>query len=305
MLHDTLMLASALASVPESMLDPMGPVAAEQKAHLIRVISLTMIAIVPVLIGVPLLYWRYRRRPNSPAAYTPNWGFSGWLELVAWGVPILIILSLASVLVYSTRLLDPAKPIGPNPIRIEAIGLNWKWVFIYPEQGVATIDQLVVPVGRPVELVMTSDTVMLSPQAAALNGQIYVMPGMVTRQNFQADKSGTTMGRNMMYNGIRYRRRACCLACGAWRRHWSRIVTTSANSCRMGRWRAAISRWQASAAAQSRCSAAIRQGSLPTSVRWGGLRAMHLIFVNADSPVAGRISFNGSSLSFPRRMQRL
>jgi len=192
---------ATLPTVPESMFDPMGPVAAEQKAHMIRVVLLTMIAIVPVLIGVPLLAWRYRRRPGSKAKYTPNWGFNGWLELTMWGVPIAIIVVLAGALVYSTKLLDPARPIGPEPMQVQAIGLNWKWVFIYPEQGVATIDRLVIPVGRPVELVMTSDTVMLSPMAAALSGQIYVMPGMVTRQNLQADRAGSTTGRNMMYNG--------------------------------------------------------------------------------------------------------
>jgi len=194
-------VVGALPTVPETMFDPMGPVAAEQKAHMIRVVLLTMIAIVPTLIGVPLLAWRYRRRPGSKAKYAPDWGFNGWLELVMWGVPVAIIASLAGVLVYSTRLLDPARPIGPEPMQIQAIGLNWKWVFIYPAQGVATIDRLVIPVDRPVELVMTSDTVMLSPMAAALSGQIYVMPGMVTRQNLQADRTGRTTGRNMMYNG--------------------------------------------------------------------------------------------------------
>ena len=201
MLVEAAALATALPLVPETMFDPMGPVAAEQKAHMIRVVVLTMIAIVPVLVGVPLLVWRYRRRPGSKATYSPNWGFNGWLELAMWGVPVAIIAVLAGALVYSTKLLDPARPIGPEPLKVQAIGLNWKWVFIYPQQGVATIDQLVVPVGRPVELVMTSDTVMLSPMAAALSGQIYVMPGMITRQNLQADRTGRTTGRNMMYNG--------------------------------------------------------------------------------------------------------
>lgn len=194
MLVEAAALATALPLVPETMFDPMGPVAAEQKAHMIRVVVLTMIAIVPVLVGVPLLVWRYRRRPGSKATYSPNWGFNGWLELAMWGVPVAIIAVLAGALVYSTKLLDPARPIGPEPLKVQAIGLNWKWVFIYPQQGVATIDQLVVPVGRPVELVMTSDTVMLSPMAAALSGQIYVMPGMVTRQNLQADRAGRTTG---------------------------------------------------------------------------------------------------------------
>lgn len=191
---------SALPSFPESMLTPMGPVAAEQKAHLLRVIALTMIAVLPVLIGAPLLLWRYRYRQGG-AQYRPGWSFNKYLECAMWGVPVAIILSLAGTMITSTRKLDPATPLGPTPLQIQAIGLNWKWLFIYPEQGVASIDALVVPVGRPVELSMTSDTVMQSLMVPALFGQNYAMPGMVTKMNFLGGLTGITTGRNWQFSG--------------------------------------------------------------------------------------------------------
>ncbi len=193
---------AAMASAPlqQSFLQPMGPVAAEQFTHLLRVVGITMVVILPVLVGVPFILWRYRYgKPRGD--YTPEWEFSKPLEYALWGVPVLVVIVLASWLCYSTQKLDPYKPVGPEPLRVQAIGLDWKWVFIYPEEGIATVDELAVPVGRPVEITLTTDTVMQSLLIAPLTGQIYAMPGMTTKLNFSATRPGEAQGENTQFNG--------------------------------------------------------------------------------------------------------
>ena len=192
--------ALASGALQQSFLQPMGPVAQEQSTHLMRVVGITMIVILPVLVGVPLILWRYRYA-KPPGAYAPEWEFSGKLEYVLWGVPVLIVIVLASWLWYSTQKLAPYEPLGPDPLQVQAIGLDWKWVFIYPAEGIATVDELVVPVGRPVELTLTTDTVMQSLLIAPLTGQIYAMPGMTTKLNFAATRTGQAEGENTQFNG--------------------------------------------------------------------------------------------------------
>tara|TARA_R110000787_G_scaffold4651_1_gene17675 strand:- start:13604 stop:14512 length:909 start_codon:yes stop_codon:yes gene_type:complete len=197
--------AVAETSATQSFLQPMGPVAEEQAAHLMRVIVITMIVILPVLVGVPLILWRYRLN-SGKAKYTPEWEYSNKLELALWGGPVVIVVVLASWLWYSTSKLDPYKPIGENPLQVQAIGLDWKWVFIYPEAGIATVNELAIPVGRPVELTLTTDTVMQSMLIAPLTGQIYAMPGMTTKLNFSATRAGTAEGENTQFNGTGFGR---------------------------------------------------------------------------------------------------
>ena len=194
---DAVVASDALS---QSFLQPMGPVAAEQFNHLLRVVAITMIVILPVLIGVPLILWRYRyAKPRG--GYAPEWEFSAKLEWALWGVPVLVVVALASWLWYSTEKLDPYDPLGPDPLQVQAIGLDWKWVFIYPEEGIATVNELAVPVGRPVELSLTTDTVMQSLLISSLTGQIYAMPGMTTKLNFSATRTGEAEGENTQFNG--------------------------------------------------------------------------------------------------------
>ncbi|WP_346219558.1 cytochrome ubiquinol oxidase subunit II [Fulvimarina sp. MAC3] len=191
---------AATDALQQSFIQPMGPVAEEQFTHLIRVTLITMIVILPVLIGVPLILWRYRySKPRGE--YAPNWEFSAKLEYALWGVPAVIVIVLSSWLWYATAKLDPYDPLGPAPLQVQAIGLDWKWLFIYPEEGIATVGELVVPVGRPVELTLTTDTVMQSLLIAPLTGQIYAMPGMTTKLNFSATKAGNAEGENTQFNG--------------------------------------------------------------------------------------------------------
>ncbi|WP_205700698.1 cytochrome c oxidase subunit II [Croceicoccus sediminis] len=192
--------AHASSGMEQSFLQPMGPVAEEQFSHLLRVVGITMVVILPVLIGVPFILWRYRyAKPKGD--YTPEWEFSKALEWALWGVPVVVVLVLASWLWYSTEKLDPYRAQGPDPLQVQVIGLDWKWVFIYPEEGIATVNELAVPVGRPVELTLTTDTVMQSLLISSLTGQIYAMPGMTTKLNFSASRTGVAEGENTQFNG--------------------------------------------------------------------------------------------------------
>ena len=197
--------AIASGTLEQSFLQPMGPVADEQFTHLLRVVGISMVVILPVLVGVPFILWRYRyAKPRGD--YAPEWEFSKKLEFALWGVPILVVIVLASWLWYSTEKLDPYDPLGPEPLQVQAIGLDWKWVFIYPDEGIATVNELAIPVGRPVELTLTTDTVMQSLLIAPLTGQIYAMPGMTTKLNFAASRPGLAEGENTQFNGAGFGR---------------------------------------------------------------------------------------------------
>ena len=183
----------------DGFLTPLGSIAADQRTHLIRVTAITMIAVAPVLIGVPWLLWRYRRGRKGP--YRPHFGFSVPLEFVMWGVPTLIIIVLGYWLWKATIQLDPSDPRGPDPLQVQVVGLDWKWLFLYPGEHVASVGTLVIPVDKPVQLQLTTDTVMQSFMVSALAGQIYAMPGMVTRLGMRADRTGIATGENTQFNG--------------------------------------------------------------------------------------------------------
>ena len=187
----------------DSFLNPMGPIAAAQKDHLINVILYSMIAMLPVMIMVPLILWRYRYK-NKLACYRPNWEFSGVLDAVMWGVPCVIVFVLSIELWQSNKALDPYKPIESTlpALQVQVVGLDWKWLFIYPEYGIASIGEMAFPADRPVALKLTSDTVMQSFLVSSLAGQIYTMPGMETQLHLKADQPGFFEGENTQFNGI-------------------------------------------------------------------------------------------------------
>ena len=187
-------------AITESFLQPMGPVAAEQLRHLKIVTLLTLIAVVPVMVSMPWILWRYRRS-KPKGEYRPNWESNKFLEILMWGVPIVVVALMAVNLTIMTFRFDPYKEMGKDPLQIQVIGLDWKWIFIYPTEGVALVDELVVPEGRAVELTLTTDTVMQSLQISAMVGQIYAMPAMTTKLNFIAAKQGVAEGMNTQFTG--------------------------------------------------------------------------------------------------------
>nr|WP_255733533.1 cytochrome ubiquinol oxidase subunit II [Ruegeria sp. Ofav3-42] len=191
------------AGASDSFMDPQGPIAAVQKLHLFRATVLILIAVVPVLVLVPLIAIRYRRRSGSNALYRPKWDFSGRLEFVMWGVPVVIVALLSFYLWKATHRLDPyAARFGETPaLNVQVVGLDWKWLFIYPDLGIASVGEFGIPVKQQVAMTLTTDTVMQSFMIPALAGQIYAMPGMTTQLHIVSDAPGTMQGENTQYNG--------------------------------------------------------------------------------------------------------
>ncbi|MBB3951937.1 cytochrome ubiquinol oxidase subunit II [Aureimonas jatrophae] len=189
---------------PLSFFDPLGPVAAAQRSMFFQVVAWMSLVVVPVLVLVPLFAWRYRRT-NTRARYTPDWGFSWPIEIAIWVVPIIIVIVLGGV-IWKARSLDPYRPIASAaaeaPLEIEVVGLDWKWLFIYPDERIASVGTLAIPAGRPVRFRLTSDTVMQSFAIPALGSQIYAMAGMVTELNLLADRPGERRGHNTQFNGM-------------------------------------------------------------------------------------------------------
>lgn len=192
-------------------MNPSGDIAAQQ-SHLIIVSTLLMLLIiVPVIILTVLFAWRYRKN-NKAARYEPDWDHSTRLELVIWGAPLLIIIALGLLTWISTHILDPYRPLqrldaqrplaaGHKPLVVQVVALDWKWLFIYPEQGIATVNELVAPVDVPVRFKITASTVMNSFYIPALAGQIYAMPGMETTLNAVINKPGQYEGFSANYSG--------------------------------------------------------------------------------------------------------
>ncbi|MGI4982833.1 MAG: ubiquinol oxidase subunit II [Janthinobacterium lividum] len=198
-----LMLSACAGDSHLSFLDPQGPIAALQRKHFIEMVALLAIFVaLPIFILIPWLALRYRYGAKT-ARYTPKWGGSRFIEIAAWAGPIVIVAFLALLVWRSTPLLDPYRPLPSSraPLRLQVIGYDWKWLFIYPDQGVASMGVLALPAGRPVSIEITSATVMQSLYIPALGSQIYAMGGMVSRLHLQADAPGRFMGENTMYNG--------------------------------------------------------------------------------------------------------
>jgi cytochrome o ubiquinol oxidase subunit 2 len=192
-------------------LDPTGDVA-RQQGHLIVVATVLMLLVIVPVIALTLYFaWRYRAS-NPDAAYKPDWDHSTQLELVIWAVPLLIIIALGAVTWITTHTLDPYRPLdriaagrpvpaGTKPLEIEVVSLDWKWLFIYPEQGIATVNDMAVPVDRPVRFKLTSSTVMNAFYVPELAGMIYTMPGMQTELNAVANAPVESTGFSSNYSG--------------------------------------------------------------------------------------------------------
>ena len=181
-------------------LSPAGPAAATTRHEFLVVCGVMLFVVAPVLLLVPLFAWHYRLS-NTSSAYRPRWSFSWPLEGLIWIPPALIVAGLAVLLWRNTHLLDPYRPLPGQPIEVEAVALDWKWLFIYPAEQVATVNRLVIPAGQPVHLSLTSATVMQSILMPRLAGQIFAMAGMRTQLNFAADVPGNFLGENTQFNG--------------------------------------------------------------------------------------------------------
>ena len=182
--------------------NPKGPIGEAERFVIIAAIALMLIVVIPVAIMNLWFPWRYRA-DRAGADYAPKWSSSMKIELVVWLVPAIIVTLLGVLVWNSTHRLDPYKPIdtGVQPVRIEAVSLDWKWLFIYPELNIATVNQLVFPAKVPLSFRLTSATVMTSFFIPQLGSQIYAMAGMQTQLNLLANQTGTYRGLNTQFSG--------------------------------------------------------------------------------------------------------
>lgn len=184
------------------MLTPDGPIAEAERNLLLSAVGLMLIVVVPVFLLVAIFTWHYRGS-NDKATYTPDWSYSARIDAVIWLVPALLIAILGYLVWHYTHKLDPYRRIASNipPLEVEVVAQDWKWLFLYPEQNIAVVNELVFPSGRPLSLRITSDTVINSFMIPTLGGQIYAMAGMQTRLNLLANGPGHFMGRNVQFSG--------------------------------------------------------------------------------------------------------
>ena len=185
-----------------ALLDPKGLVGMEQKNLIITALALMLIVVVPVILMTFWFAWRYRAS-NKAATYAPNWSHSNKIEAVVWGIPCIIILVLGIITWKTTHSLDPRAPLPSTvkPLEIEVVSLDWKWLFIYPEQGVASVNEVAFPVNVPVHFKVTSGSVMNSFFIPQLGSQIYAMAGMRNQLNLMANEVGSYKGISANYSG--------------------------------------------------------------------------------------------------------
>jgi cytochrome o ubiquinol oxidase subunit 2 len=182
--------------------DPQGPIAAAEKTILIDSIAIMLAIVLPTIIAIfAFAFWF--RQSNTKAEYRPDWAYSGQVEMVVWSIPALTVILLGGVAWIGSHDLDPAKPVPGTgiPIRIQVVSLDWKWLFIYPDQRIATINELTVPAGAPLRFELTSGSVMNAFFIPQLGSLIYTMNGMVTRLELRADEEGTLQGLSGHFSG--------------------------------------------------------------------------------------------------------
>jgi cytochrome o ubiquinol oxidase subunit II len=183
-------------------LDPQGPIASAERLLMINATAIMLVVVVPVILATLGFAWWYRSS-NPRAVRSLDESYEGRVEFVTWSIPALIVILLSGVTWISSHQLDPRAPIAAEakPLRVEVVALDWKWLFIYPDQGIAAVNQLVIPANTPVEFRLTSATVMNSFFVPQLGSQIYAMGGMVTHLNLLADKPGEYQGISAMFSG--------------------------------------------------------------------------------------------------------
>jgi cytochrome o ubiquinol oxidase subunit 2 len=190
-----------------SVLDPKGQIGADEKTLIIVATLLMLLVVIPVIAMTLFFAWKYRAS-NTSATYAPNWSHSTKIEVVVWAVPCAIILALGIITWNTSHSLDPYKPLEPvagasavKPIEVEVVALDWKWLFIYPEQRIASVNELAFPAGTPVHFKITSDSVMNAFFIPQLGSQVYAMAGMQTHVNLVADTPGAYDGMSANFSG--------------------------------------------------------------------------------------------------------
>jgi cytochrome o ubiquinol oxidase subunit 2 len=183
-------------------LDPKGTVAAGDSQIMLNAVVIMLALIIPVIIASLVIAWWFRAS-NSKARYQPQFVYSGSLEILTWGIPVMIIMFLGGLIWVGAHELNPFRPIAPEqePLEVQVVSLDWKWLFIYPDHRIATVNQIVIPAGTPVHLSLTSATVMNSFFVPQLASMIATMPGMVSQLYLDANEPGDFYGESTQYSG--------------------------------------------------------------------------------------------------------
>jgi cytochrome o ubiquinol oxidase subunit II len=195
-------LAPMLGGCAMGVLDPQGAIGAAEKTILFNSLGIMLAIVIPTIVATLGVAWWFRAS-NRRARYLPDWEYSGRIEMVVWAVPAMVVLLLGGIGWIGSHDLDPSKPIASaiKPINVEVVSLDWKWLFIYPDLGIASVNRLVVPAGTPISFRVTSATVMNSFFVPQLGSQIYAMAGMATRLNLEADRPGIYPGLSAQFSG--------------------------------------------------------------------------------------------------------
>jgi cytochrome o ubiquinol oxidase subunit II len=194
--------AFALGGCSSVLMNSQGPVAADEMTILLNALAIMLVIVVPTILATLLFAWWYRAS-NTRARYRPTFAYSGRVELVTWSIPILVILFLGGLTWIGSHKLDPAEPLksATAPVNVQVVSLDWKWLFIYPDKGIASVNELVVPAGTPIHLKLTSASVMNTFFVPQLGGMIYTMNGMADDLYLQANRPGVFYGQSAHFSG--------------------------------------------------------------------------------------------------------
>lgn len=195
-------LVMTLSGCSGGVLDAQGPVGANDSAILLDALLIMLVIVVPTILVAFWIAWHYRAS-NTKAKYLPEWSYSGRIEAVVWAIPILVIMFIGGVIWIGSYELDPFKPLPSKspPLEVQVVALDWKWLFIYPQHNIATVNQLVVPAGVPIHFSITSASVFNTFFIPQLGSMIYAMPGMTSQLYLQADHPATLIGESAHFSG--------------------------------------------------------------------------------------------------------
>jgi cytochrome o ubiquinol oxidase subunit 2 len=194
--------AAILGGCNEGVLDPKGPIAIANRQILLNSLGIMLAIVIPVIVAtLGVAFWF--RASNNRARYRPDFAYSGRLEMLVWSIPAMTVFLVGGVAWVGSHDVSPRKPISSSvkALRVQVASLDWKWLFIYPDQGVASVNRLTIPVGTPISLELTSSGVMNSFFVPQLGSQIYTMAGMITRLHLLADDPGTYRGFSAQFSG--------------------------------------------------------------------------------------------------------
>jgi cytochrome o ubiquinol oxidase subunit 2 len=192
----------ALAGCHTAVLSPAGPIGAADRSILLDALAIMLAIVVPTILATLAFAWWFRAS-NTRARHLPTWSYSGRIELIVWSIPALVVFFLGGIAWIGSHDLDPAQPLpsSQKALEVDVVSLDWKWLFIYPEQGVASVNRLVAPVGVPLHLRITSATVLNVFFVPRLGSEIYAMNGMASQLNLQADEPGVFPGLAAHFSG--------------------------------------------------------------------------------------------------------